>query len=156
MSPNVTSVSYNRSHNQVVWEEPFTLNITDVEPDIFNYTICTSFPSFTSTDTFHIRCINKTKANIIIPKFFVNVSLTISAWNIVGESNRVDCIIEPACSIDMASGIQGKPHLRVYVLGTLICWSHHFFQKWLQISFFTTIVLKSTLYFTGVLILMNL
>ena len=114
MSPNVTSVSYNRSHNQIVWEKPFTLNITDVEPDIFGYTICTSIPSFTSTDTFHIRCINKTTASIIIPKFFVNVSLTISAWNIVGESNRVDYIIEPACSINTASGIHGKPLQSVY------------------------------------------
>ena len=98
MSPNVTTMMYNNSHNMIVWEEPFTLNITEVEPDLLGYTVCSSIPSFTNSDIVNIKCVYKTTANFILPKFFVYVSLTISAWNAVGESNRVNHSIEPACS----------------------------------------------------------
>lgn len=88
---NFTQTSANSSYNIISWEEPSTLNITNIEPDIFGYTICV----MTQVGDLDTGCINTTKRSIVILKYFTNVNLTLSAWNIVGESKRIIHVIEP-------------------------------------------------------------
>ncbi|XP_064402670.1 uncharacterized protein LOC135348401 isoform X2 [Halichondria panicea] len=91
MSSNYTVARYNKSHNRVSWTEPFSLNITAVQQDIFGYTICTD--GLTAIE--QLQCMNTTTAEIILPKYCVDVNyLTVGAWNIVGESNTVLFAVE--------------------------------------------------------------
>ncbi len=101
MSSNYTVAHYNRSHNRVSWTEPFSLNITAMQ-DIFGYTICTYTDRLTAME--QLLCINTTTAEIILPKYCVDVNyLTVGAWNIVGESNTVLFAVEPETTSENTS-----------------------------------------------------
>ena len=89
MLPNISYTSYNATHNFVEWQEPETLNITNLEPDIERYTICTNV-----TD----ECFNTTTPYFILPKYFVALHVNITAWNIVGESNSSAQLEITACT----------------------------------------------------------
>lgn len=104
MSSNYTVARYNKSHNRVSWTEPFSLNITAVQQDIFGYTICTD--GLTAIE--QLQCMNTTTAEIILPKYCVDVNyLTVGAWNIVGESNTVLFAVEPETTGENTS-LSGK------------------------------------------------
>ena len=79
VSMNIITASYNTSHNIIIWAEPFTLDITDVDPDIIGYTVCISVRDV------H-ECGNVTATEVIVPKYYFDVNIMITAWNIIGES----------------------------------------------------------------------
>ena len=88
--PNLISYSnHNASHNLIEWQEPFSFNITDVEPDIENYTVCTNV-----TDE---QCINTTATQFILLKYFVDILVNVTPWNIVGKSIHSAQLIVKAC-----------------------------------------------------------
>ena len=89
---SVKSVSHNQSHNIVTWDRPHTLDITNVEPDIYGYTVCiaASLPSAAVEE-----CTNTSNNSFIIPKYSVKVQVKITANNIVGKSNQVTHTVEP-------------------------------------------------------------
>lgn len=104
MSSNYTVARYNKSHNRVSWIEPFSLNITAIQQDIFGYKICTDGLAAIE----QIQCMNTTTAEIILPKYCVDVNyLTVGAWNIVGESNTVLFAVEPETTGENTS-LSGK------------------------------------------------
>ena len=65
------------------WEKPFSLDITDVDPDISHYKVCYSLISATETS----RC--STGNHTTFTFLYINIPLlfTVSAVNIVGEGN---------------------------------------------------------------------
>ena len=104
--PNITYSNYNITHNIVEWQEPETLNITNVEPDIDNYTICLNV-----TD----ECVNTTVNFFILSKFHVNVLVDVTAWNIVGESNSSAWLVIEACTAAFPTTGQGLYKLLLFV-----------------------------------------
>ena len=77
--PSVVAANHNTSHSIVNWNKPFTLDITDVDPDIIGYTVCISVRDV------H-ECRNVTATEFLVPKYYFVVNVMITAWNIVGES----------------------------------------------------------------------
>ena len=73
----------NQFTRRLSWEEPFSLNITNVEPDISYYTICYSF----SNDTDESVCTQADQTEFTF--LYVNIPLlfTVSAVNVVGEGD---------------------------------------------------------------------
>ena len=96
MPPNISYTSYNVTHNLVEWLEPDTLNITNIEPDIESYTVCTNI-----TDD----CVNTTTTYSILAKYFVDILVYVTAWNIVGESNSSAQLVVQACSTTAVAGM---------------------------------------------------
>lgn len=92
MPPNVTSSGYNSTHHLIKWLEPETLNITNIEPDIENYTVCTNGTA--------IQCTNTSKTMYFYPKLSVRVFVEITAWNIAGESKNSVYLIIAECIIN--------------------------------------------------------
>ena len=95
MKPNATYSSYNATHNQIQWLEPFTLNLTNIAHDIENYTVCSHIYLLNTEHA--LGCINSSDPQIYLPKYSVNLSLLITAWNVVGESNNSATLDIEAC-----------------------------------------------------------
>ena len=89
---SVRSVSYNESHNIATWDRPHTLDITNVEPDIYGYTVCTVISLSSAAVE---ECTDVTNNSFIIAKYSVVVHVKVTADNIVGKSNQVVYTIEP-------------------------------------------------------------
>ena len=92
MPPNISYSSYNVTHNLLVWQEPETLNITDIEPDVENYTVC---------NTIINQCAVTTRTNFILPKYTLDFFVNVTAWNIVGKSNSSAQLLIEACNATM-------------------------------------------------------
>ncbi len=96
MESNATYSRYNSTHNLVEWLEPPTLNITNVEPDIEGYTVC-SCPKFNNSEPI-LECTNMSKPQILLPKYYADLYVVVTAWNIVGESNSSAQLMITHCS----------------------------------------------------------
>ena len=74
------------SRSRLLWEAPESLDITDIEPDISNYRICTNLSGV---------CINTTELEHVFPNVRIPIEFSVTAINIVGESNASVAIYEP-------------------------------------------------------------
>ena len=83
---NLTIVNQGASHSRLFWEAPESLNITDIEPDISNYRVCTNLSGV---------CINTTDLEHIFPNVRITIEFSVTAVNIVGESNASTVVYEP-------------------------------------------------------------
>ena len=103
MPPNATYSSYNATHYLVEWMQPQTLDISNVEPDIENYTACTY------KNNVDPECANTTTARLFLPKYFFDQFLFLTVWNVVGESNSSAQLVIERCNINdkfsMAGGM---------------------------------------------------
>ena len=95
MVSNLTHSSYNTTHSLVEWLEPPTLNITNVEPDIESYTVC-SWPKLNNSEP-ALECTNTSTPQVFLPKYYVDLLLMVTAWNIVGESNSSAQLVIENC-----------------------------------------------------------
>ncbi len=74
--PNITDrIEYNNFYQNLTWTPPFTLDITDLHPDISNYIVCNN-----SADT----CVNTTGTFNEFETMCDPVEYYISACNTVG------------------------------------------------------------------------
>ena len=64
------------------WDEPFSLDITDVEPDISHYRVCYSLVSASKSQCVLVNQTEFTFLHVNVPLLF-----TVSAVNVVGEGN---------------------------------------------------------------------
>jgi len=83
---NLTIVDDDPSHKRLTWEPPASLNITDVEPDISGYRICTNLTEV---------CINTTELEYVFPNLRIPIQFSVTAVNLVGESNASVALHEP-------------------------------------------------------------
>ena len=74
------------SHRRLFWEAPESLDITDIDPDISNYKICTNFSGV---------CINTTELEHVFPSVRIPIEFSVTAINVVGESNASTVVYEP-------------------------------------------------------------
>ena len=82
----MTIVNQGASHRRLFWEAPETLDITDIEPDISNYRICTNLSGV---------CIDTTDLEHVFPNVRIPIEFSVTAINVVGESNASIAIWEP-------------------------------------------------------------
>lgn len=75
--------------NLLTWDEPDTLDMTDVEPDIDHYQVCYNISAT-------ITCTNVTDRELVFLNVGVNVLFTVTAVNVVGEGNS-STIVHWAC-----------------------------------------------------------
>jgi len=96
---NITVKSFNATSNIIEWIAPETLDITNIEPDIENYTICINISH---------SCVNTSTSHFFLPKYSSIVEVFITAWNIVGESSASMPVILDACSMGEPIGSKWK------------------------------------------------
>ena len=82
------------SHKRLTWEAPASLNITDVEPDISGYRICTNLTEV---------CTNTTELEYVFPNLRIPIQFSVTAVNLVGESNASVALHD---SCDPSTGIK--------------------------------------------------
>ena len=78
------SETANQCMRRLSWEEPFSLDITDVDPDIECFNVCYSLVNV-SAEKSQCTCVNQTEhtfLNVNIPLRFI-----VSAVNVVGVGN---------------------------------------------------------------------
>ena len=86
-APSTSIIPLNESHRALVWDPPYTLDITNVSPDIQYYTLQENLtgvsPNLTETE-YHFL-------NLAVP-----ITLSVSARNIVGKG-EVATVLHQAC-----------------------------------------------------------
>ena len=85
------SEAVNQRMRRLSWDEPFSLDITDVDPDIECYNMCYSLVNV-SAEKSQCMCVNQTEyalLNVNIPLLFI-----VSAVNIVGVGNSSTVLYE--------------------------------------------------------------
>ena len=83
---NLTIVNQGASRRRLFWEAPESLDVTDIEPDISNYRVCINFSGV---------CINKTDLEHIFPNICIPIEFSVTAVNVVGESNASTVVYQP-------------------------------------------------------------
>ena len=83
---NLTIVNQGASLSRLFWEAPESLDITDIEPDISNYRVSTNLSG---------ACINTTELEHVFPNVRITIEFSVTAINVVGESNASIAIYEP-------------------------------------------------------------
>ena len=74
------------------WDEPFSLDIADVDPDISHYKVCYSLINVTVEKSQCKQVLNRT--DYVFPYVSVPLHFTVSAVNIVGEGNSTSVLHE--------------------------------------------------------------
>ena len=67
---------------RISWGEPFSLDITDIEPDISHYNVCYSLRNADKSRCLYVNQTEFSFLNVSVPLLF-----TVSAVNVVGEGN---------------------------------------------------------------------
>ena len=96
------------SHSRLFWEAPESLNITDIEPDISNYRICTNLSGV---------CIDTTELEHVFPDICITIEFSVTAINVVGESNASIAICEPC------DPTTGKKNIKVSIFCVVLTFS---------------------------------
>ena len=97
---NLTIVDQGTSYSRLFWEAPESLDITDIEPDISNYRICTNFSGV---------CIDTTELEHVFPNVRIPIEFSVTAINIVGESNASTAVYEPCDPTTGKKNMNTKP-----------------------------------------------
>ena len=94
--PNLQITPFGTYHQHLKWDAPATLNITEVEPDISSYIVCSNISTECTT-------INVTEAGgdsqdlrqYIFPNLRAYINFTVTAVNILGDGERTSIVYEP-------------------------------------------------------------
>ena len=86
---------------KITWDEPFTLDITDVEHDISNYKVCYSL--INSANKSQCTHVYQTEFTFLIVT--ISLEFTVYAVNVVGESNSSSILYEATVCNSTLSGL---------------------------------------------------
>jgi hypothetical protein len=92
----------NQHMRRLSWDEPFSLDITDVDPDIECYNVCYSLVNVTAEKS-QCTCVNQTQytfLNVNIPLLFI-----VPAVNVVGVGNSSTVLHEATDCNNMTKGV---------------------------------------------------
>ena len=73
-------------HHSLIWNAPFTLDLTNIEPDITSYTVCNNLTS---------NCVTTQEREYTFPNLCDPIMFSITAQNIVGEGSASSITYEP-------------------------------------------------------------
>ena len=96
----VLSEADNQHMRRLNWDEPFSLDITDVDPDIECYNVCYSLVNV-SAEKSQCTCVNQTEYTFLCVS--VPLLFTVSAVNVVGEGEATS-ILHEGCSCTSTTG----------------------------------------------------
>ena len=86
-APSTDFVTVNDSHLAFVWEAPFTLDITDADPDIQFYILQENLTN---------SIVNVSEpGDFLFPNLAVPVIFSVSAWNVVGPGEIASATHQP-------------------------------------------------------------
>ena len=86
---------------RLTWDKPFSLDITDVDPDIECYNVCYRLINETAENS-HCACVNKTEYTFLCVS--VPLLFTVSAVNVVGEG-VASSILHDGCGCISTTGL---------------------------------------------------
>ena len=95
----VLSEAASQHMRRLSWEEPFSLDITDVNPDMECYNVCYSLINIEKSQC---TCVNQTEYTF--PCINVALLFTVSAVNVVGEGEATS-IPHNGCSCTSTTGL---------------------------------------------------
>ena len=95
------SEAANQHMRTLKWDEPFSLDITDVDPDIECYNVCYSLVNVTAEKS-QCTCVNQTEYTFLCVS--VPLLFTVSAVNVVGEGEATS-IPHNGCSCTSTTGL---------------------------------------------------
>ena len=98
------------------WNPPFTLDITDQDPDISGYRICLIL---TLTRPINSTCVVTQDTSYDLLNISVPFQLSVTALNVAGESSSSTPIIQEACD---QAGTAGKCSYEDLFLFLLLCY----------------------------------
>ena len=91
----------NQRMRRLSWEEPFSLDITDVDPDIECYNVCYSLVNVTAEKS-QCLCVNQTEHTFLCVS--VPLLFNVSPINVVGEG-EASSILHDGCSCTNFTGL---------------------------------------------------
>ena len=91
----------NQHMRRLSWDKPFSLDITDVDPDIECYNVCYSLINVTAEKS-QCTCVNQTEYTFLCVS--VPLLFTVSAVNVVGEGEATS-ILHDGCSCTSTTGL---------------------------------------------------
>ena len=91
----------NQHMRRLSWDEPFSLDITDVDPDIECYNVCYSLVNV-SAEKSQCTCVNQTEYTFLCVS--VPLLFTVSAVNVVGEGEATS-VLHDGCSCTSTTGL---------------------------------------------------
>ena len=91
----------NQHMRRLSWDEPFSLDITNVDPDIECYNVCYSLVNVTAEKS-QCTCVNQTEYTFLCVS--VPLLFTVSAINVVGEGAATS-ILHDGCSCTSTTGL---------------------------------------------------
>ena len=97
----ILSEADNQHMRRLTWDEPFSLNITDVDPDIECYNVCYSLVN-AAVEKFQCVCMNQTEYTFLCVS--VPLIFTVSAVNVVGEGSA-SSIRHDGCGCTSTTGL---------------------------------------------------
>jgi hypothetical protein len=92
----------NQHMRRLSWEEPFSLDITDVDPDIECYNVCYSLVNVTAEKS-QCTCVNQTEYTFLCVS--VPLLFTVSAVNVVGEGGASAILHDGSCGCTSTTGL---------------------------------------------------
>ena len=95
------SEASNQHMRRISWDEPFSLDITDVDPDIECYNVCYSLVNV-SAEKSQCTCVNQTEYTFLCVS--VPLLFTVSAVNVVGEGEATS-ILHNGCNCTSTTGL---------------------------------------------------
>jgi hypothetical protein len=108
----------NQHMRRLSWEEPFSLDITDVDPDIECYNVCYSLVNVTAEKS-QCTCVNQTEYTFLCVS--VPLLFTVSAVNVVGEGGA-SSILHDGCGCTNTTGLNLV--ITAFLLSLFIIQSH--------------------------------
>ena len=94
--PDLQIILSGNYHHCVTWSAPSTLNITAVEPDISSYTVCNNIS--TECITINVTEAGSDSSDLrkhVFPNLRAYINFTVTAVNIVGDSESTSKLYEP-------------------------------------------------------------
>ena len=91
----------NQHMRRLSWDEPFSLDITDVDPDIECYNVCYSLVNV-SAEKSQCTCVNQTEYAFLCVS--VPLLFTVSTVNVVGEGEATS-ILHDECNCTSTTGL---------------------------------------------------
>jgi hypothetical protein len=91
----------NQRMRRLSWDKPFSLDITDVDPDIECYNVCYSLVNVTAEKS-QCTCVNQTEYTFLCVS--VPLLFTVSALNVVGEGGD-SSILHDGCGCTSTTGL---------------------------------------------------